>query len=134
MPSYRARNTRSQRRAFTIVELLVVIAIISLLAGGAALALPRILGGARADSAKNDLDTIAKAIQVHSLSNPNWALLSELPLEPQSLTDPWGNPYQFIRNGDWNGQTYKYILYSSGPNGVPNSFEGDDDIVHLISE
>lgn len=129
------RTTSSLRnRAFTIIELLVVIAIISLLAGGAALALPRMLKGAQNDTAKNDLKIIETAIKAHELSNPNWSSLSELPLEPQSLTDPWGNPYTFTRSGEWNGQRYKYIIFSMGPNGVPNTFEGDDDIIHLISE
>ena len=124
----------NRRRGFTIVELIVVIAIISLLAGGAALTLPKILGGARADSAMNDLRVIENAIKIHEVSNPGWSSLSELPLEPDSLIDPWGNPYRVLRNETYNGRTYKYVLASNGEDGVPDGSFSDqsDDIVHTI--
>lgn len=129
------RSSRSRTRGFTIVELIVVIAIISLLAGGAALALPRILGNARADTASNDLKVIAQAIKIHEVSNPGWSSLSELPLEADSLIDPWGNPYTVLRNERWtDGNTYKYVLFSTGEDGVPNRVSGDDDIVHLVTD
>jgi prepilin-type N-terminal cleavage/methylation domain-containing protein len=133
----RRAGAPGRRGGFTIIELVVVIAIIGLLMGAAAFALPKILGGAKIDSTKNDMRTVANALalyytktgaypergDIYALTGPNGALS-----KPSDVEDAWGNPYQFYAPSEHpaTGEPVDWLLISSGPNQVDEGGQGDD--------
>ena len=62
-----SRIVRSLRRGFTLLELLIVIAILGLLAMLAAPQLMNVLGGAKQDAAKLQIDTLGQSLDLYRL-------------------------------------------------------------------
>ncbi len=138
MPQIDSATRRTRRHAgFTIIELVVVIAIIGVLMGAAGLALPRILSGAKVDTTKNDLQTLANGLQIYNTRTGQYPppgtlqpLLSEgIVSKPSDIEDAWNNPIEFYTNVDYNGQTVAWMLVSLGENGQYDGPGAGDDII-----
>ena len=123
-----ARAGRSRERGFTLIELLVVLVILGLLAG---LVGPRILsylGGARADSARLQIENLKSALDLYAIDIGGYPTtaqgLRSLIGNPGNVRgwngpylranavpdDPWGQPYQYRAPG----QRGAYDLFSLG--------------------
>ena len=100
---------------FTLVELLVVLGILALLAGFAAPQVMGYLGRARTESARVQISALTSALELYALDNGAYpateqglAALVQPPAgatrwagpylkKAQGLADPWGRPYQYVR-------------------------------------
>ena len=135
----RSRRRRFGSQAgFTLIELLVVLVILGLLA---ALAGPRVLGylaGARADTAKLQIENLGQALELYKLDNGGYpttaqGLMSLVSApsgvsswrgpylsKPELPKDPWGRDYIYRSPG----QQGPYDLGSLGSDGTPGG-QGD---------
>ena len=137
----KAPGLRRSEKGFTLIELMIVVVII---AGLAAMVVPRLLGRtdqANRSIAKADISSnIAMALKLYYLDNGKFptteqgltALVSSPSPAPANWSgpyletipeDPWGNVYKYKCPGVLNKTSYD--LYSVGSDGVE---ETDDDI------
>jgi general secretion pathway protein G len=130
------RQERQRRRArsedgYTLVELLVVLAILGLLIAIAAPRLIHHLSAARVQTAHIQIQQLGSILDIYKLDTGSYpsqqAGLQALVTAPagitnwngpylknkDSLTDPWGNPYQY----KFPGSHGDYDLYSFGADG-----------------
>lgn len=133
-----ALGPRPQQRGFTLIEIMVVVVIIAILG---ALVAPNIMGRdqeARIVAARNDLRSVANALNMYKLDNfryPNTdqgleALVARPDTDPEPKNwnpngylkrvpeDPWRTQYQYLSDGQG------FELYSLGADGVEGG-EGD---------
>jgi general secretion pathway protein G len=133
-----------RNEAFTLLEIMVVVLIIGMLM---ALIAPRILGRftqAKVDIARMQVTRLGQSLELYKLDNGTYptseqgldALVHEPTTEPRprrypaggyvspdSLKDPWQNPYHYERPGKNNPQSYD--LYSYGDDGQAGG-DGDN--------
>jgi general secretion pathway protein G len=137
----RQRPRRHPAAGFTLIELLVVLVILGLLA---ALAGPRVvgyLGGARADTAKLQIENLKSSLDLYRLDTGSYPTtqqgLGALIRNPGNVpgwkgpyvdsptppADPWGTPYGYRAPGERGA----YDLYSLGSDKAPggNGEAGD---------
>jgi general secretion pathway protein G len=120
------------RKGFTLIELLVVILIISMLAGFVAPNVLKRLGKAKADLARPRMVMIENALKSFEFDCGRLpdeaeggleALLVAPPelegkwngpyLKRSQLLDPWGNPYIYVREGQFNPGSFDLISYGA---------------------
>src|SRR3546814_3320384 len=109
---------RGRQAGFTLLELLVVLAILALLAGFAGPRVMSYLGGAKVQSAKIQMQSMATAMDLFLLDMGRYPTAEEgvaALIEPagedaknwkgpyldkkSAVIDPWGEPYRFRRPG-----------------------------------
>ncbi len=132
--------------AFTLVELLVVILIISMLAAFVAPRMFKGLGKAKSQIAKAKMAIIEDALARFYIDcgrypddSEGLEVLLTAPADlqekwngryckPSELFDPWGNPYIYLAEGQYNPGSFDLISY--GADGAEGG-EGDNaDIVN----
>jgi len=136
---------KRQEKGFTLVELLVVIVIISLLAGWVAPNLFKHLGKAKRDIAKAKIANIEGALLRFYADCERYPDQSEgldvLVVAPgdleekwngpymkrSELNDPWGNPYNYIEEGERNPGSFD--IFSYGSDGQEGG-EGDNEDIY----
>ena len=128
---------------FTLLELLVVLVIIGLISGLVGPQVMKLLGKAKSDVAKVQMDNIASSLNLFSLDIGRYPTnnegLSILIKKPTNLPqwsgpylsdntiprDPWNRPYIYIQPGA-NGKPYQ--LKSLGSDGAIGGQAEDGDI------
>ena len=140
------KQKKHKTEAFTLVELLVVILIIGMLAGFVAPKMFKGLGKAKADIAKAKMALIEDALGRFYIDcgrypddSEGLQALLEAPADLQEkwngpyskrseLLDPWGNPYIYLAEGQYNPGSFDLVSY--GADGAEGG-EGDNaDIVN----
>jgi general secretion pathway protein G len=140
--STRNHFARSRQAGFTLIELLVVLVILGLLAG---LVGPRVLnylGGARADSARLQIENLKSALDLYAIDVGGYPTSSQglraLIANPGGLrawngpylransvpNDPWGQPYGYRAPG----QHGAYDLFSLGADNAAGGAGDNADI------
>ena len=129
----RNKEIRRGDAGFTLIEILLVVVIIGILA---AVAVPRLggrVGQSQIAAARASIGAISTAIDLYETDNgkfpdslqnlvtkgsePNWN--GPYVRKAESLKDPWGNEFQYTKQGD------VYTVASAGPDG---SFGSGDDV------
>jgi general secretion pathway protein G len=124
-------DKRARQDGFTLIELLVVLVILGLLASVAAPQLIKFIGGAKADTAKVQIERLSGVLDLYRIEVGSYPseqqglkALVEAPSgvatwngpylkKADALVDPWGRPYVYRypgRHGD-------YDLYTLGADG-----------------
>ena len=130
----RARGKRDQH-GFTLMELLVVLAILALLATIAVPQLFKYLDGSKDKTARIQIQSFGSSLDLYRFdvgaypsSEQGLVVLIDRPTGDDgkwngpyirnraSLTDPWGNEYQYKQPGEHG----EYDLSSTGPEGDSN--------------
>ncbi|MGE5294236.1 MAG: type II secretion system major pseudopilin GspG [Solirubrobacterales bacterium] len=141
------KRTRRNTKGFTLIELLVVILIISMLAGFVAPNVLKRLGKAKSDLARPRMAVIENAIKSFEfdcgrLPDDSEGGLEALLVAPadmegkwngpylkkSQLLDPWGNPYQYLAEGQVNVGSFDLI--SLGADGQEGGEGENADIVN----
>ena len=127
-PSKRDSRRRWLERGMTLVEIMVVITILGLIAGAVGIAVINQLKKAKIKTARGDLKTIDRAIEIYMTDNTDCPpeldeLVASGELKKHSLEDPWGQPYQYQYPGSKDPSGYD--LWSNGPDKKPGT---EDDI------
>lgn len=144
-PTPETHETQRRRRGFTLIEIMAVVVIMGMLMATLAVGIAGQLEKANMTTAKGQIARIDQALQFYKLDNkrfPNTdqgldALINQptaapVPkhydpagyIKPETLLDPWGEPFQYRQPGEHN--PYTYDIWSYGPDGV----EGGDDITN----
>ena len=101
-------------QGFTLVEILVAFTIVAALLAIAVPAYNSYRDQQKVNTAVSDMRNLDIQIQGYKVSNDAYpAALSDIPMG--SLTDPWGNPYQYRQPGEHG----EFDLYSFGKDGQP---------------
>ncbi len=137
-----ALRRRRRSRGITLLELLVVLAILALIATFAAPQVLKLLGGARTDAAKVQIDNIGTALDLYRLQvgrypseSEGLEALLERPADAENwdgpyltkraaLSDPWGRPYRYRDPGEHG----EYDLFTLGADDAEGG-EGEDEDV-----
>ena len=139
------RGASFSREGFTLIELLVTIAIIATLAAIVAPALFGNISDARRNTAKDQIQIFALALDAYRLDNEDYptteqglAALSALPVTDPPANwkgpylrqlvplDPWGRAYVYLSPGVANPSSYD--LYTLGKDGKIGGDGEDADV------
>jgi general secretion pathway protein G len=137
----KTKTDRNREGGFTLVEMLVVLAIIGLVTATIAPRVIQYLGRAKTDTAKNEIQNIAIAMDLFRLDVGRYPTeqeglraLVDKPMTVASWTgpylakkavpaDPWGRPYVYRTPG----QHGNYDLFTLGADNSPGgNGEGQD--------
>ena len=128
---------RTSRLGLTLVEVLAVVVILGLIAGTLTVSLTSQMGTAKRGLAKTGIGVIIDGIERYALDAGSVPTMEqglqvlvdtktrsgESYLKADKLTDPWGNPYQYITPGPES--VYQVISY--GADGALGGGPGTDD-------
>ncbi len=139
---------RRQRRGFTLLEIMVVILILGLLVVFVAPNIMSRFGRAKKDIAQTAIYFIEERVKQFELdcsrpvsSEKGLIELVEAPddieeglwcgpyLKQSQLVDPWGNPYEYIAEGEVNEGGFDIVSY--GKDGKPG---GEGDAADIFNE
>ena len=136
-------SEESDDAGFTLLELLVVLVIIGLISGLVGPQVMKLLGKAKSDVAKVQMDNITSSLNLFNLdvgryptNNEGLSILKKKPanlpqwsgpyLNDETIpSDPWNRPYVYIQPGT-NGKPYQ--LKSLGADGAIGGQAEDADI------
>jgi general secretion pathway protein G len=118
------------RAGFTLLEVLVVVAILVILATVATFSVVSYLRGAREDQATLQAQNIQKAamsyyakagiwpqsLEILAVRDPSNGVGPFLEGGASSITDPWGQPYQFNVIQDESGNE-RFVVFTTSPDG-----------------
>lgn len=137
---------KHKKRAFTLVELLVVILIISMLATFVAPRMFKGLGKAKREIARAKMAIIEDAIARFYIDCGRYPddseglealIIAPVALEekwngrylkPSEINDPWGNPYIYVAEGQYNPGSYDLISY--GADGQEGGEGDNEDVIN----
>lgn len=129
-----------RQRGMTLIELLVVLVILGLIASLAGPQVMKYLGGAKTDTAKQQIHLLDEVLDGYKLDNARYPTTQEgldaLVKAPAGATnwrgpylkkntvpkDPWGNDYKYTSPGE---QGRNYDIVSFGADGKPGG-EGEN--------
>lgn len=101
------------QRAFSLIEVMVVVVIIGVLAGAVVVKVGDYVDRAKTNRARSDIATIKTAVESYYASESRYPTNDEglgvLPL--QSMSDPWGRPYQYNQPG--RDAEYEIVCYGA---------------------
>lgn len=133
------------QRGFTLIELMIVVVIVAILATLSAAGYGMYMDRARVAKTIGDIGEIHIALQKYLLTGPGGLPADLSVIGMDTMTDPWGNPYQYlVTDGLGNSGAarkdknlvpvnFQYDLYSMGKDGSTaapfTSTAGRDDIV-----
>jgi len=126
---------RRPRNAFTLVEVLLVLAILVILGAMVGVGVVQVQKTANKRAAQAQIGMLKETVDLYHVDMGTFPdSLDDLRVQPANLrnpdkwhpfmdkdvpADPWGNSYQYERNGD------EFRIYSFGPDGSEGS---NDDI------
>jgi general secretion pathway protein G len=130
------RRSPARRSAFTLMEVLIVVAIIVILAGGAIIAVPRILEDVKKSRAHTSAVNLAKMCEAYKINPANPT--GDYPSSPQELLQPPFGGASYLTNGmedlntPWGQQfslepqqkpdgTLYMLVHTTAPDGTPVS-------------
>lgn len=131
------RLFRGLGRGMTLVEVLAVVVILGLIATTLTVSFRGQLGRAKRELAKTGVGIVVAAVESYGLEMGGLPTMEQglqaLTVAPQGrgepflradkLTDPWGNPYQYIIPGPNSA----YQVLSFGADGRPGGASGSED-------
>ena len=122
------KHSGAPASGFTLIELMVVVAIIAVLATTAGLYLGTALDDADVAKAQTEIKALKGAVTAYMLKNnrrlpDSLDQVAEYMDPPQIPEDPWGNPYQYTKDG-----SRKFTIVSLGADGVAGGSEIDADL------
>jgi general secretion pathway protein G len=140
-------NRKMIRRNFTLTELMVVIVILVMLASLAVPLVFRHVRNAKIATAKTQIQNLESALEDYKMDVGSYPeSLNDLVvkkdaekwdgpyLKPASIPkDPWGNDYEYIKDGEHNGEG-KFDLRSFGGDGAEGGEGEDADITNWTTE
>jgi general secretion pathway protein G len=148
------QKRRGLARAFTMLEIMAVIVIIGMMAGAAALAIPKLITKAKIGTAKSQISTYCTALEAFRMDVGRYptedegglvALVAAPPTAtnwagpyldpPRVQADPWNIPYIYHTRVNDQGET-EYLIVSFGPSqqqGVGNIGSKDMDPVDWLA-
>lgn len=151
----------TNKKGFTLIELLVVMAIIAILAAILVPLAPRLIGTAKRNKAKGEVNSIVMAVKAYqndyarmpgsgstdtikiliaedNTQNPRKTVYLETEkADPTGrFLDPWGNQYNIELDDDYNGKvTYNGSTYTTSAvvysNGPDGTINTSDDIASV---
>jgi general secretion pathway protein G len=126
------RIPSSRQAAFTLIELMIALVVAGALAAIAIPSYQAYIERAKRSQAIADIGQLSMALErFHTMNGTYPASLAALGGGSLPLTDPWGNPYQYLgievvpppntgavrRDKNLNPLNSDYDLYSMGPDG-----------------
>jgi len=149
-----SRQTRTRRRAMTLVEVLAVVVILGLMAATLTVGFSGAFGKGKRELAKTGVSIIVGKLEIYHMDHSGlrsdsneagsgWpdnseglAVLTDgraAPssahyLSPDKLKDPWGRPFYYVTPGP-DGHPYEVISF--GADGQPGGVDDNADISSL---
>jgi general secretion pathway protein G len=99
-----------RQRGFTLLELMIVVAILGIVASVGVPQYVSALGIARVAKAKQELVTIAQAVDSYTANNGGQLPLSLHQVGFGGRRDPWGLPYCYLNYGDGTGDGLQWAI------------------------
>ncbi|QID19928.1 type II secretion system major pseudopilin GspG [Nitrogeniibacter mangrovi] len=138
-------SARPSEAGFTLLELLVVIVVMGMLAAVVTPQVMNMFSGAKSDTARLQIDTLATAVNYYKLDTGGYPTLEQgldvlahrpanlrqwrgpYVRKPEHLLDPWGNPYHYAIPG----KSGAFDIYTLGADNRDGG-EGEDADIGVV--